>query len=139
VAFARNLEDLGLRVTTIWSDRKRLFARRELIDTALESGCETGRYRLLPVSIYYLRTRRGIGHLLSRDHEYGVRPTHHLALENKPQTSVHSTLMIMRSLYVVSAIISLSTLTLGVSATTRKYDFKIEQKVVSPDGQEHHY
>jgi len=47
--------------------------------------------------------------------------------------------MITRSLYVVSAIFYLSTLTLGVSAATRKYDFKIERKWISPNGQEHHY
>jgi len=74
VAFARNPEVLGLRVTTR-SDRKRLFARQGLIDTPLERGCETGKYSVLPISICYIRTRGGIDHLLSRDHECSVRPT----------------------------------------------------------------
>ena len=45
----------------------------------------------------------------------------------------------MKSLYVHSVLLFLSTLMLAVSATTRKYDLKIEKKDVSPDGQEYFY
>jgi len=43
----------------------------------------------------------------------------------------------MKALSVHLALLFLSTLILGVSATTRKYDFNIEKKNISPDGQEH--
>jgi len=45
----------------------------------------------------------------------------------------------MKALHVHYALLLLSTLILGVSAATRKYNLKIEKKDVSPDGQEHFY
>jgi hypothetical protein len=42
----------------------------------------------------------------------------------------------MKAFNVLSAPLFLSALILGVSAEVKKYDFKIEQKNISPDGQE---
>jgi hypothetical protein len=45
----------------------------------------------------------------------------------------------MKAHHVHSALLLLSTLMLGVSAATRKYDLKIERKDISPDGEAHFY
>ena len=86
-------------------------------------------------------------------HKFDVTPPFHVPALSRPlpplpplccwgnnaQTSVHSKSITMKAIYVHSVLLFLSTLILSVFATTRKYDLKIEQKDVSPDGQEYFY